>query len=123
MIRMPLAALTVAAITVTACQDDSETESRCSKPDAYLQAKDAMRQRLQSPSSAKFPALPDGPLYSSGEVILATKEKGDDCLIGVSAWVDAQNAFGATLRTQWSADLRYDASSDRWRVENLVTAQ
>lgn len=123
MIRFPLAAIAAAALTLTACKDDTTTEAGCSKPDAYQHAKDAVRQRLQSPSTAKFPALPDGPLFSNGEVILATKSKAGGCVIGVSAWVDAQNAYGAILRNQWSADAHYDAGSERWQVQDLVVAR
>lgn len=62
---------------------------------------DWVSEKLKAPSTAKF----------SGERQSST---------GADSWtitgaVDAQNGFGAMIRSAWTCDVRWDASTDRWR--------
>lgn len=122
MIRFPLATLTAVALTFTACKDDSKTKAGCSKPAAYERAKAEVQRNLKSPSTAEFPPLPSGPLYSNGQVIIS-KVSGT-CQFRVSAWVDAQNAYGAMLRSNFTVTLTHNPTSDDWHInETLIAAR
>jgi hypothetical protein len=58
--------------------------------DAYSQAKVIMREFLKAPSTAKFPTIDQAQI-----------EKLTDNGYKVSSYVDAENSFGATLRSEW----------------------
>jgi hypothetical protein len=67
----------------------------------------AVRQRLRSPSTARFPWLASERAVHLG-----------DGRYRVSAFVDAQNAFGATVRTEFVCEAVW-RTGDRWRVDRL----
>lgn len=56
---------------------------------AYVMSQSYAQSQLKSPSSAKFPWITS----------VQSKAVGD-CLFRINAYVDAQNSFGATLRTR-----------------------
>lgn len=64
--------------------------------DAALSARGFVKQRLKSPSTAEFPPTST-----------ATVKKTPNGTFVVSSYVDSQNAFGATLRSSWVAEIRY----------------
>lgn len=61
---------------------------------AITAAKILVKEKLKSPSTAKFPA-------SSSEYLAQKAE--DENIWVVSGYVDAKNGFGATIRTKWIA--------------------
>jgi len=54
--------------------------------------KEAVTSELKSPATADFPNLPE-----------ITFKKVGDCSYTVSGYVDAQNSFGATVRSAFDA--------------------
>ena len=70
----------------------------------YEDAKDAVRQRLKTPSTAKFP----GTVFGAGEYKAYKMSNGT---YRVTSWVDSQNGFGAMIRSQWVVNLREDGDS------------
>jgi hypothetical protein len=74
--------------------------------EAWWYATEFVQDRLKSPSSAKF--------SPHRESIVAKMDTNHYTVMG---WVDAQNSFGATLRTGWEATVRHD--TDGWRCENV----
>lgn len=75
---------------------------------AYTMCKSFVRDRLKAPRTAKFP-------WSASE---ATTDLGGGRYQVVS-YVDAQNAFGAMLRTNYSCTVQW-AGGDRWQLEKLA---
>lgn len=71
---------------------------------AWVYAKDAVKNQLVSPSTAKFPA------YFPGNVIQSSND-----LFTVTSYVDSQNRLGATVRSFWSVELIY-LGEDVWSV-------
>lgn len=65
---------------------------------AYNVSMDFVKDRLKSPSTAKFP--------SSSEKNQHTKYLGNDAYEIVS-WVDSQNAFGAMIRTKFRCEIKF----------------
>jgi hypothetical protein len=97
----------IVAITPKASQQSTDDV------EAYVQAKTFIRQQLKAPATAEFPSR----LWNDGEVHVVSIQNG---AYRVSAWVEAQNAFGAKLRTNWSCELKKESpDSDSWRVSGF----
>ena len=72
------------------------TSSSVSEAQVYVHATDFVRDRLSSPSTARFPT------YSQGIV----KNLGGN-KYGYAGYVDAQNAFGATVRSKYYVEMEF----------------
>ena len=71
---------------------------------AYVMSQAAVERVLRAPSTARFPSSP-----------VASNFLGN-CQWFIMGQVDAQNAFGAMLRTTYSATLRYHPDTKGWSV-------
>ncbi|WVM88001.1 hypothetical protein UMZ34_16800 [Halopseudomonas pachastrellae] len=80
------------------CTDDSY---------AWAMAQEAVKGQLRAPSTAKFPASPDNHAY------------GGDCVHAIFGHVDAENAYGATVRQKFDLTMTYDKEVNRWRATGL----
>lgn len=98
-------ALLCLAIGLSGC---AESDPCTDDIGAWVMAKSFVEDRLKSPSSAKFP------WYSEDRVT-----RLDECAFLVEGYVDAQNSFGATIRTDFLLRLKYMRGSDSYRLENL----
>lgn len=78
---------------------------------AYYTARDFVRKSLKSPASADFPTFRS---RDAG----AVRVKGSKNSYQAWGYVDAQNAFGAMLRSEWVAYLE-NVNGDRWRLQYL----
>lgn len=76
---------------------------------AYVVCKDFVTDRLKAPSTAEFPSM----YYS-------TIEKLTDTTWRVKSYVDAQNSFGAMIRTNFICEVRYTGNNN-WRLVDLTT--
>ena len=77
-------------------------------PDAielHVQAQQFVKQGLKAPSTAKFPLEP---------VSAGTDGSG---LYQVESYVDSQNSFGASIRSEWMVNMRL--VGDRWVLEKM----
>lgn len=72
---------------------------------AFVMSQNFVRERLQAPSTAQFP-------HTSN-----TTEIGP-CEYRVAAYVDAQNAFGAMLRSDYTATMKY-VGDRRWTARDV----
>lgn len=80
--------------------------------ESFLICRDFVKQRLRSPGSAKF----RNPSERDGEVVWWSS---DDLEWQVLSSVDAQNGFGALLRSQWDCTVR-KIDKDRWKLVDLT---
>lgn len=78
---------------------------------AYVMSQEFVKQRLKSPASADFP-------YINNRDVIAVSNH--DCTFYVSAYVDAQNGFGAKIRTHYKATMKYDRDEKVWRAPELT---
>ena len=76
------------------------------KSDAYVYAKEAVRLQLKSPRSAKFGS------YGQTDIQLY-----GGCVFIIKGYVDAQNGFGALLRSQY--EVRLMAEQSGWKLINV----
>jgi len=73
---------------------------------AWVAAKEFVNRRLKSPGSAEFPWIHEVTVQSQG-----------DGRFRVVAWVDAQNSFGALIRTHFSCTVH--KGDGEWILEEL----
>lgn len=84
----------------------------CEKPyAAFAMSKVFIKEKLKAPASASFPRL------SEPDVHVTTL---GGCAFTVKAYVDAQNDYGAKLRSVYSMHLTYSAGDDMWSATNIV---
>lgn len=74
---------------------------------AYVMSQAPARAQLLAPSTARFPSSP-----------VAANFIGN-CRWYIIGEVDAQNAFGAMLRTQYTATMEYHKETDRWSAHEV----
>lgn len=86
---------------------------------ALVQCEIYVQNRLKSPSSAKFASTSNSNIQDLGNSVYQ-----------VNSYVDAQNSFGAMLRTDYSCKIEYtgDAASDEsnsqfWKLHQLDIAE
>ncbi len=74
---------------------------------AGIEAKYAVRARLKAPATADFPEFSYGVTWAKG------------CMFDVHSYVDAQNGFGAQIRSWYHASVEYRPEKDDWIVWSL----
>lgn len=74
----------------TRCGAKKDSGVRLDDAEAFTVAEAMVKQKLKSPSTAKFCTVSQSTITHDGDVYT------------VSGWVDAQNSFGATLRSNWT---------------------
>lgn len=90
---------------------EQQNNSGPSNSDVYSMAQSFVKDRLRSPSTAKFP-------WSSEDYSVAVDKK-DKNLYLVQSYVDAQNSFGATIRNRYFVLMRYNPTREVWNLDNI----
>ena len=94
-------------ICATSCGSSDSSSDNPDKIEAYVMSQEFVKERLKAPATADFP------WYDENFV----KELGDN-KFEVNAYVDAENSFGAKVRTNYSCVLKY-VGDDKWRAESV----
>jgi hypothetical protein len=84
---------------------DNCADTDSAKIGAFVYAQEFVNRTLKAPATAKYPSFSD----DSVRVIY----KGN-CQFSVIGYVDAQNSFGALIRSRFAVDLSYDAERKMW---------
>jgi hypothetical protein len=92
----------VAAQAKVTNKSNSENRKYCYDQDilAYGYAIDFVKERLKSPSSAKFP--------NHSEQLRHTVNDEGSCSYEIVSWVDSQNSFGAMLRQRFKCTIYFE---------------
>lgn len=77
---------------------------------AYIMIEDFVKERLVSPGSARFPGIFDG---KADHITYLGNQR-----YRIVSWVDSQNAFGASLRTYFTAEIE-QTGEETWRLISL----
>lgn len=80
------------------CADDSY---------AWVISQRFIKERLRAPSEAEFPPEPDKHVY------------GGNCTHAIFGYVDAENAYGATVRQKFDLTVKYDQATKSWSAEGI----
>lgn len=89
---------------------EAEYERNCGErqvPMAFVMIQKPVRAKLRSPSTASFPYKP-----TVGMPL-------DKCRFRITSYVDAQNGFGAMIRTPWTGVIEYLPDTNRWRAHEI----
>lgn len=96
-------------------QDDNEGAVKVNKVPAasmaYIISQDCVKNKLKSPSTADFP-------FSD------YKSEVDSNNYIIQSYVDSQNGFGATIRSDWQVKLKYiggdQADPNSWQLIDVI---
>lgn len=111
------------------------------KREAWVRAKELVRQGLKSPGTAAFDHTGEGQIQLADDVVTflslgsGTRLAGPDGVMdtrddtaqldgveyGVRGWVDSQNDFGVPVRTRFSVRLQQDG--DAWTTVSVSLAE
>lgn len=99
-----------------ASKKKAEAVAACVEDDveAFVMSQDFVRRGLKAPVTAKFPTI-TAPGVRTSYI--------GNCAHEVRAFVDAQNSFGAMLRSPYTARLQKDPITDKWRLVDLRIAE
>lgn len=103
----------------------NEAEARGATLESWLRCKDTedarfyalftsrsfIQKRLKSPNSASFPSRVSDPGVSVVHL--------SDCIFSVSAYADAQNSFGAEVRTPYQMTLTYLPKEESYQASEI----
>lgn len=91
---------------------EQQTKTAPDEAEAYVIARNYVKLALKSPATADFP------LFDETSINLG------DGRFRSSSYVDSQNSFGATVRSNWTAVVKYNsgewADSTSWTLEELT---
>jgi outer membrane lipoprotein-sorting protein len=105
------ALLLIAVLVLSGC--GRPTPRPVDKFSACSMAKTFVTQSLKAPSTAKWPTCREQEqtfVSNAGNVWT------------VRSWVDAQNSFGAAIRTTYMIEMRYTPATNTWQVLDLITS-
>lgn len=71
--------------------------------EAFFASQEFVKKQLKAPATTKFPDP------SQARVLI-----GENSHYRVISYVDAQNSFGALIRSHYECLLRYDSGQDKW---------
>ncbi|MDO5704077.1 MAG: hypothetical protein Q4G49_03270 [Paracoccus sp. (in: a-proteobacteria)] len=113
---MPLLVALVLVLAVGYCafsggSGEKSAKRACSQGDTMssIMAANFVKRELRSPSTAKF-----------GSHNNATIIDVEECHYIVRNHVDAQNAFGATVRQYFTVEIKKDPNSNNWRAIEVI---
>ena len=74
--------------------------------EAYVMCQQFIEERLKAPGSAKYPVFSEIQMVQDGNAFT------------IFSYVDAQNSFGALIRSDYECAVEY-IGDDRWNLNNL----
>jgi hypothetical protein len=106
-------AVAVVPLFLTACYDPADNckDDQSAKIGAFVASQSFVSKRLKSPSTAEYP------YFSENGVIVNFERK---CHFKVAGYVDAQNGFGATIRSRYVIDIEMDPVDGGYWGRNLI---
>ncbi|MDX3929165.1 MAG: hypothetical protein QHC90_25610 [Shinella sp.] len=95
-----------------AAERAEEAAKKCSdKTMAFVMSQEFVKRNLKAPSTAEFP------WYTDDQVRVSTMQ---DCAFRVVGYVDAQNGFGAQIRSRYLVDLKYIDAEGTWQMTDIA---
>jgi len=87
--------------------EQTEAKACSDEPMFFVIAQKFVRQSLKAPSTAAFPSAPSQAV------------KVSDCRYVLTSYVDAQNSFGAQIRSTWGVDIEYHPETDTYSAHHI----
>lgn len=86
-------------------------DSQCASDMAFVMSQNFVKRELRAPATAQFP-------YQAS----AASEIGE-CQFRIASYVDAQNAFGALIRSNYTVDMSFNAERKTWSSSNMSLSE
>jgi len=86
---------------------NSREDRNCTDGSLYVMSQRFVKSGLKAPSTADFP-------WSATSVSMISR-----CRRIVSGYVDAQNSFGAMIRSNWAVDIEYSPDTDTYQAHRV----
>lgn len=104
------------AMALSGCSSPEEKEAAAcnNTTTAFVMSQNFVKQWLKSPSTASFP-------YINDVGVKAEQQRPfTECRHFISAYVDAQNGFGGTVRNHYTVVMQKTAGKNIWRALDLA---
>lgn len=106
----------ISIYSVAKCSDSTNEDPNADRSSmAYIQCKGFVKSRLKSPASAEFPPNSSAKVY---------RPWADKQQYTVTAYVDAQNGFGANLRSRFICEIEWNGVKSldiaNWKLNGLL---
>jgi len=88
---------------------DNYVKTSYSAIDAYFIAQECVKEKLVSPASADFPHISE-----------ITVDEINDSTFYIKGYLDSQNSFGAMLRSKYSCQIRFNITTGKVAIGELV---
>lgn len=102
-----VASIAVAAIFASQFLESPQERECGSRDAAYAAIKESIEGRLKAPSTADWPSRNDS------KVLVAKSDSGE-CSYEAWGYVDAENGFGAMIRSEYYTEIWYSKDDMRW---------
>lgn len=102
-----LAVLVLSYLVISENSKEEKIFEKDLKIDAFVIAKNFIRQNLKAPSTAEFQSYPEATISNDGNQFT------------IYTYVDAQNSFGAMIRTHFRVVLKYKPETDKWELIDI----
>jgi hypothetical protein len=109
--KKPVPAQAQPVVEIPAVPQPEKWETENNRAMAWIKVQDAIKQNLKAPATAKFPGILD----LGGDLIIEQRENHNYL---IKAYVDAQNDYGALIRTHFTAVIQ-QVSENGWRIDSL----
>ncbi|WP_142459659.1 hypothetical protein [Geodermatophilus aquaeductus] len=109
-----LSVLAVIGLVVAACVSNMNDDNKSSgggrdEIGAGVACEEFVKRQLRAPATADFPNFQEYVVTGSGDQYT------------VQGYVDAQNGFGALIRSDWSCSIQRDEEQEQWTLTAPVT--
>lgn len=81
-----------------------------SDSDAYVTSQTFVKLNLKAPATADFPTKSQAKIFQSFD---------DDNIWEVTSYVDAQNSFGALIRSNFYVKIEYVPAKEEWKLLDI----
>jgi hypothetical protein len=103
-------------LTLSGCIEKNHCAEATNSKAAYNFAQEEITESLRSPSSAVFPKMSDERVVVYQDDFTPNAE---ECSFVIVGYVDAQNAFGAVMRSDFRVEAGYRHSNKTWFLTSL----
>lgn len=100
--------MALAGIGTETGDETAEDLNKAYPSEAVVMAEEFVKSRLKAPGTAEFNS------YDPDKVTEIEKNK-----FKVTGWVDAENSFGAKIRSNYLAVVRYEPEQEKWYLEEI----
>ncbi len=91
-------------------EEQKAIDRNCDANNAFFASHQFIEAQLKAPSTAKFSGTRH---YGSGA------KRISQCSFWVFGFVDAQNSFGATIRSRWSLTATFNPAAEYWSASDI----